>query len=364
MAKFKYIGWIDSWRGVLIFLVVLGHAIGSAAALNADSLGWMLERVRNSIYIFHMPAFFCLAGVVWKCDNAFFAFVKKKLFRLIVPYFVFGVFSSIIYLMTLDLFKASVDLSAGGYYSQRVWGDIGTLAMSLLHGGGGPDGFRFRMNGVLWFLPCMFSVCIVYFWIDKLFPAKRQQCVVFVAASIIAALVARFPDWILPWGLMRVPNFIGYMILGRWFIPTREDAYTEKRKKIIYTLLFAVFVLFCTVAPNPWWGSVHLGWHLAFKAASILGILASCYVAVVVHSKIWMCLGGMSMTIMLLHKFPLLMLQFKIPFLREILRSNVSMSLIGCTLISALSISICCVAHILLSKFLPWSIGLNKQEKK
>lgn len=46
--------WADSLKGILILLVVLGHAIQGVYRENVESNRWW-----NVIYSFHMPAFFC-----------------------------------------------------------------------------------------------------------------------------------------------------------------------------------------------------------------------------------------------------------------------------------------------------------------
>jgi len=55
--------WIDVCKGLCIVLVVYGHISGGLAAagtLAADSM-WM--KLRDWVYLFHMPAFFVLSGI-------------------------------------------------------------------------------------------------------------------------------------------------------------------------------------------------------------------------------------------------------------------------------------------------------------
>ena len=57
--------WIDRWKGLLILLVVFGHAVGAAGNLAYGDTADVLLRIRYFIYLFHMPAFFIFAGVCW-----------------------------------------------------------------------------------------------------------------------------------------------------------------------------------------------------------------------------------------------------------------------------------------------------------
>ena len=57
---------IDSLKGFLILLVVLGHLIGESDIISKESIwGW----VRVWIYLFHMPLFALLSGYFSKRKN-------------------------------------------------------------------------------------------------------------------------------------------------------------------------------------------------------------------------------------------------------------------------------------------------------
>ncbi|HET7414665.1 MAG TPA: acyltransferase family protein [Arthrobacter sp.] len=56
---------LDSAKGILISLVVLGHLLEATSAWNAD----MIRLPLTIIYMFHMPAFVFLSGVSAKRDN-------------------------------------------------------------------------------------------------------------------------------------------------------------------------------------------------------------------------------------------------------------------------------------------------------
>ncbi len=81
MAKERLI-WADSLKGILILLVVLGHAIQGVFTDNVES-----NRLWNVIYSFHMPAFFAISGYfvrpVWGQK-----WLSKRVWQLLVPYLV------------------------------------------------------------------------------------------------------------------------------------------------------------------------------------------------------------------------------------------------------------------------------------
>ena len=127
---------IDIAKGILIFLVVLGHAPEGSDA------------VHKYIYWFHMPAFFVISGLFLRETFCLREEVKKKALRLLVPYLVFSIVIGTVarhgnivkqtvgtlmggngnitsytfpyYFLTV-LFLASVLIYAVRKYSARVW---------------------------------------------------------------------------------------------------------------------------------------------------------------------------------------------------------------------------------------------------
>jgi fucose 4-O-acetylase-like acetyltransferase len=88
----RRVQWIDFAKGIGIFLVVLGHALGgmsSTGLLSAES-GYAFG-VRW-IYHFHMPLFFFLAGLVAgkSAKRRFFPYVADKASVIMYPYVVWS----------------------------------------------------------------------------------------------------------------------------------------------------------------------------------------------------------------------------------------------------------------------------------
>ena len=74
----RRVEWIDAVKGLGIILVIFAHA-------NKTIL-------TKYIYLFHMPLFFYISGKLFNIDNLNFrSFVKKKIDRLIIPCFAYGI---------------------------------------------------------------------------------------------------------------------------------------------------------------------------------------------------------------------------------------------------------------------------------
>lgn len=72
------IGFIDSGKGLGIFLVVLGHFYMYSGQFD--------NHIVKIIYLFHMPLFFFLSGLVTKYVVGSWYFLKKKANRLLLPF--------------------------------------------------------------------------------------------------------------------------------------------------------------------------------------------------------------------------------------------------------------------------------------
>jgi fucose 4-O-acetylase-like acetyltransferase len=85
------IGWIDVARGILIILVIIGHAIAETSYKTTFYRGYVL--LFRCITIFHMPAFYIISGMLFNSEKwrnrSFGAYLKRKTVSLLVPYFVF-----------------------------------------------------------------------------------------------------------------------------------------------------------------------------------------------------------------------------------------------------------------------------------
>lgn len=125
------IEWIDTAKGLGLFLVVFGHllAIGT----------W--KNLKNAIYSFHMPMYFILAGWLIKPkDQKFLVFLKEKFFRLLLP--------TIVYLLVCLPLSIKLQL------------DAGASVQSILY-----TTFYFKgklfFDVPVWFLIVMFEVVVI-----------------------------------------------------------------------------------------------------------------------------------------------------------------------------------------------------------
>lgn len=355
------VDWIDSFKGILITLVVVGHALGCASHLAVDINRVSVERVCDAIYVFHMPAFFFVAGLVWHMQKSFKEFLIKKFMRLMVPYFVFGILSSLIYIVALGEFRTTItNVASDEYYNGELLNSIWDVIYALLHAGGAPNGFMFRMNSVLWFLPCMFVVELTYYWIARFVPTIGSRFCIGVILWCIACFTARFSDWLLPYGVMRLPSCLGFMIFGSCLSTALKRNMNVRKMAWATFTLALLFSGFYAVFPNPWVARIDYRWFILFKIAAMIGIGLSMFVSRFLDCRLLRELGLASMTIMLIHKFPLMFLQLKIKSLASMFAKGIVSFTVALVCVCSGTIVLCWVAHRFISAHASCLIGQRR----
>lgn len=314
--------WIDRWKGLLILLVVAGHVAGSVAAQVPwkDSAPW--QYVYKTIYLFHMPAFFFLSGMLFHPDEPL-RFLVRRAKRLIVPYLVLGVFSILVFQVMEGGFHR---LAAGNAYWSARGGDAAWVPwVSLLYGAPLPGTDGFRCNSVLWFLPCLFTMQLLLLALVRL---PRAVCLLFGAASpFFFVALNRIGCPSLPWGLSAVPKFFVFAVAGWAFsAATRRSSEAGLCRLVAWTPLYLLLCLFVDYS-DAMYG--HFGHWLVIVAMGFAGIWVSAGVAKVVKGRWLELFGVLSIGVMLFHKFPLLALQLKVAPVKALIAAGGSSSFLG-----------------------------------
>jgi len=343
--------WIDRWKGLLIVLVVAGHVFGGACHLCGGVSQALVEYLYKVIYMFHMPAFFWLAGCCWSPNaGSFSAFARRKAYRLLVPYVVFGVISILVYGVASggSLFSSATTDYYDGKGAVCCWQPI----VSLLHGGGWPNGEGFRCNSVLWFLPAMFSVLCFYWMVDRWLKSRWTQLILACFLFVLEFVRRRWLGCSLPFGLSLLPWYAGFLILGRWI---RLDNFN------VHGLLVALgWIVFCVLAyvePNYWAGQIDPLWYFVFLLMAIVGVVGSMLAAKLLPSPVLIDLGKASLGIMLMHKFAVLFLQVKLPFVARLGQTSAGLFVVANLMIVFLAVAISWGVTALIRIWTPWALG-------
>ena len=356
------IQWVDSWRGILIFLVVLGHLEGMCYHFAPSTSKNLFDFIYKIIYSFHMPAFFLLGGLLWSAKvESFGNYFLRKARRLIAPYLFWGFFSAGIYVLgkcfLVEVFDGAQTEAYVGKGSEMWWMPF----LSILHAGGWPNGHGFQCNSVLWFLPAIFTVEIVFFWIGK-FSQKIVFLLVILGISLSLGFFAQDVLAGAPWGMGLLFWYMPYFIVGRVINIVSYNRFELNWRWwnwLLLVTLFCVHFIVCFVTPNMVVAYSSFAWYVVFFIIALLGVLTSAVVARLFDCTYLQRLGRASLVIMLFHKFIILFFMNIIPIAKHLHKVNVVIGFIVPILVSVLVVGVCQEIYRFLVKRTPKLIGEN-----
>lgn len=346
--------WIDRWKGLLIALVVLGHAVGVACHFAQGTTKEVFVYAFKVIYCFHMPAFFCVAGYVWrtKADESWMGYCRKKFRRLIVPYLVFSFLSGVIYYVMSGAFSAAVHGATDAYYAKMGGAPtVGGLLLSIVHAGGRPDNGVFCGNSVLWFLPAMFTVCVLYRFLDRWIRNMWGQLVVAFCLLIVSFNIPGR----MPWGLSKAIYYLPFVIVGRWILP--KVMVPQLNRVGVILMLGVIYFGICWITPNAYCRHLYLSWRVVFFALALFGCWVSALVVRKMGARLLVGLGMASMGIMLMHKYIILAVGMKLPFVRTLYASSLPVSIAVTGLVSALALMVSWAMTRAIGRYCPEVLG-------
>lgn len=208
----------DILKGIGIILVLLGHT-------GISGLPY------NFIYAFHMPLFFFASGCFYKQRDPL-TFLKKKAKGLLLPHLFFAV----------CFFVLSVALDSIHLYSLTA--GLKTTLASI-----NPfDEHCWVLYRTIWFLLCLFEVCIMYYIIDSFNCNIGLKMLWITMLSLLGYILHCRSDYQC-FFLDSACSCTLYYALGHYFRNTKLD---EQQPKISYLMFFGLtlLVMIAILRPN------------------------------------------------------------------------------------------------------------------
>ncbi|MGB0562510.1 MAG: acyltransferase family protein [Spirulinaceae cyanobacterium] len=340
--------WIDNLRAIGILLVLFIHT----GRFRADWFAYILA--------FFMPLFFFLSGLFVKDKlktQPLGSFLKDKMLRRLVPYFVFNGVSYLFWLV----------VEAGGAKTPPLQPLLG-----IFYGVGGHGWLKHNIS--LWFLICLFVTEVAFYFLIRL-PSKRQLigalgiCAIagYLFFTLTRPLGYTLP-WIpgetlqyrLPWCLDLMPTALVFYGAGYLLSPIvlSHQGVTGWRWGVMGAALAAYIV---GTHLNPDTVNFIVGKYGNF-AGFYLGAFGGIFFWLLIcqlipPNPVFAAIGRSSLTIYLLHLlvFPLitgvLTLVLKIP------NDQLKDVWWAAALYTALTTASLIPVHHLLTRYLPWLVG-------
>lgn len=243
------IRWIDIARGVGIIFVIYGHLLGS-------------NSIRYIFYSFHIPLFFFLSGMFFKDSGSLKAFLRKSGRGLLVPYFIFSLFSFLIW-----IFSSNPN-------GNEVWRQFASIFYANSNNG------LMIYNDILWFLPVLFASRLIFFFLEK-FKDKRIIILFLIFFSIFGFLLsAKFNFIKLPFGIETALSAVVFYGLGFLFMKKEELVnFFSKYKFFIFPVFLVLNLIISTIDFNLYGNQIdmrlgHLHNFSIFYIDAFLGIMA------------------------------------------------------------------------------------------
>ncbi len=217
----KYYKELMIMRGICVLLVIFGHLLEQTNRTGMNLI------MRDVIYSFHMPAFFCLSGFFsskvlnFSNRHSTAEFIRNRALRVLVPYFSMG----IVYIPFRLLLKS---LARTQFRIENVL---------LMFVGINPD-------GALWFLYALFIFSLV----AALFVRKKNIKIVLILSFLISVIISQIPD-----PIIMMKNYLYnpfFYFLGIYIFQNFEKLKPAilSNKVLIGCLLTFVILNYCDIA--------------------------------------------------------------------------------------------------------------------
>ncbi|MEA4917162.1 acyltransferase family protein [Proteiniphilum sp.] len=266
--------YIDILKGIGIFFVVLGHVT-------------RMPELRVFIWNFHMPLFFLISGFLYNPTKYpdFKGFFKSKFKSIYIPYVLFFLATFLYWVLIERRFR-------GGEYSilhQFLGLFYGTIEGNHLH-----------FNGPLWFLPCLFLVELMFYYISRI-KNKVGIIAVLIVSFTIGSLIQQYNLNILPFGLHTA--FFGLVFYGIGFLSKQQEN-SFMNLSFLFKMMLLVGCLYVQIlaVQNGYQGNIETS-PIYFIPIALCGILFWAVVSLLVNkNKILEYLGINSLVIMSVHE--------------------------------------------------------------
>ena len=342
---------VDVAKGLGILFIVLGHTVPNHA-------------IHQFLYSFHVPLFFLLSGFTYKLKDNKKHFYLSKFKRLLFPYFAFSIISIIVFWAMSKVIPLSGDSRIIPNILGMLYGDSNTGYMTW--------------NRPLWFLPCLFCSIIILDVVETLLHKLHcdgigPRLVVIMTMWAVGIFINCYIKGLnLPFHLESAVFLTGFSEVGlllKKFVNERNTTKPNQNKGILYLSLFVLLLVGIGLCAMN--GSTDIRLH-KFGVNPVLLVLTSIVFscATIIFSLsltnvnfLAVC-GASSLSILLMHKFPILFFQEIVPYVRNLLATYDSFKSTLCgILISGLVIILCLVVERIILMICPAIVGKSKQSK-
>ena len=342
----KRISYIDITRAFAIIFIVFGHTINHSQHCNI---------VFKVLYSFHVALFFIISGYLFNIkDKNFKDFFKEKFLRIMVTYFIWAV----LFLLPYILFGKNI--ATTNNFKPTASFKINKLLTNIIIGSGKDSALI--QNTSLWFLPALFSMQIIYYFIVKFVNENsKYKLIMLIPIILVAYISTKFLNITLPWGINTVLNvgiffYLGYLLKEYNLI--NNDSKLFKTNIILFLLCIGILSIFLNPRHVSCIEYNYGNFTLALISGSTISINIFYISYKIQKNKILEYIGKNTMSILILHKLIILIFQTKISFFKKwLINSNFLIEFLITTIVCILAIIASLIGGKILRKINPLLIG-------
>lgn len=276
MNIYKRKSYLDILRGIGVFYVVLGHIAH-------------ISPVVQYVYSFHVPLFFFISGILFAPSKytSTSCYIEKKVKSLLIPYFVFYIICLFYwYFVEYRLFGRGGDTT---FVQEAMFIFLGRVSIS---------------GGALWFLPCLFCVEVLYWFIHN--ERNRYQGIISaLLLAVVGCLCIYYQFFPQAFGLLQAFVMIPFFAFGfllKSSIETLNKSHWTLKISIICIAVFIQYLLLHHSTLNI--GSFELENYYTYLPIALAGIAFYLMLSLMIKRSValeW--LGQNSLLIFAFHAF-------------------------------------------------------------
>lgn len=348
----KRIEWIDVAKGIGILFIILGHVFNTGF-------------LRKWIFSFHVPFFFVVAGFTFSINRGIVDFVIRKAKTLWIPYLFWSCFSIVLYSALVVIIPS---------FGEPL--DFMNSFFVVLYGNSRPD--IMKWNTPLWFLPCLFGTNICVYFIELAArniggPNKNFRVIIVALSWGLGIIIEKYLNMRLPLQMEEGVFMIGFVESGILFYNSEFRKRVERfATPFLALMLFVLLIIGCWISSINGFAEVRI---FSYGKVSILFVLTSLLLGsacillsfIFENSYVLQRIGKSSLTILVLHKFPVVFFQKICPVTKTLLSKPEEITGILCSvMVTAVIAIICLAADSIISNVCPIIIGnrRNIENKK
>ena len=321
----RRITWIDFLKGISIIAVVLGHALlGYTENKSFGEWNESFLRLKDWIYIWHMPLFMCLSGfsfglAYYRNNKLNIVRVKKQALNLALLYYLFSI---ILYGLKIPL----------AMFTDNKMSLRDALLNILLP------------NTIMWYLWVLAAFYFIFICCRTLINKIIVKPWITLGVLFLVAVAQKVSENFISWRLC-FSNFVRltfYFCFGLVLCIYRDKM--KSRKSIRYVVIGTAVVMVHFVYYMKWTGDFKLFDSIVNEIIATLIILliieyASTYQSAFFTNGLLPAIGKASLVIYLLHTY--IVTAMKVVFIRMGLCNGLLMDIIVLVLSTVIPISVC-----------------------